>query len=56
MILVSKNNDHVVLSSEEISIGVDDTSFPNTMQIRAESKTKLSDFNWGFAATLGNLH
>ena len=56
MILVSKNNDHVVLSSEEISIGVDDTSFPNTMRIRAESKTKLSDVNWGFAATLGNLH
>ena len=56
MILVSKNNDHVVLSSEEISIGVDDTSFPNTMRIRAENKTKLSDFNWGFAATLGNLH
>ena len=56
MILVSKNNDHVVLSSEEISIGVDDTSFPNTMRIRVESKNKLSDFNWGFAATLGNLH
>lgn len=32
---------HVVLSSDEISLGVDDTSFPNAMRIMAENKTKL---------------
>ena len=33
--LVSKNNDHVVLSSEKISFEVDDTSFQNGMLILA---------------------
>ena len=55
IIFVSKSNEHVVLSSDEISFVVDVTSFPNKMGIMAVNKTELSDFNWGFA-TLGNLH
>ena len=29
ILLVSKNNEHVALSSDKISFGVKDTSFPN---------------------------
>ena len=50
VIVVSKNNEHVVLSSDEISFGVDDNSFPNAMWVMAENKPKLSDFNRGFAS------
>ena len=49
VIVVSKNNAHVVLSSDEISFRVDDNSFPNAMWVMAENKPKLSDFNRGFA-------
>lgn len=45
IILVSKNNEYVVISSEKTSFGVDNTLFPNAMQIMAENKTELSDFN-----------
>lgn len=45
IILVSKNNEYVVLSSEKTSFGLDNTLFPNAMRIMAENKTELSDFN-----------
>ena len=34
-----KNNESVTLSSDEISFGVDDTSFPNAIRITTENKT-----------------
>ena len=34
-----KNNEFVTLSSDEISFGVDDTSFPNAIRITTENKT-----------------
>ena len=43
--LVSKSNEHVALSSDEISFIVDVTSFPNKMGIMAVNKTELADFN-----------
>ena len=36
--LFSKNNEYVALSSDEVSFGVDDTSFQNVMRIMAENK------------------
>lgn len=38
LILVSKNSKHVALSSDKISFGVKDTSFPNVLRIMAEKK------------------
>ena len=49
LILVSKNNKHVALSSDKISFGVKDTSFPNVLRIMAEKK--MSEFNSGFATS-----
>ena len=43
--VISKNNEHVVLSSDEISFGVDETSLSNATRIMAENKVKLSDNN-----------
>lgn len=39
-----ENSKHVVFSSD-ISFRVDDTLFPNAMQMMAEKKTEFSDFN-----------
>ena len=47
--IVSKNNVHLVISSDEISFGADNTALPNVIRIMAEKEGKLSDFNWGFA-------
>ena len=50
-----EKQEHVDISSSEISFRVDDTSFPKAMRIMAENWTKFSDFKSGFA-TLGTLH
>ena len=46
LILVYKNSKHVALSSDKISFGVKDTSFPNVLRIMAEKK--MSEFYLGF--------
>ena len=51
----SHNNEHVALSSDEIRVQVDDTSFPHAMRIMAENKTEFPLLSLGFAA-LGTLH
>ena len=39
--LASHYNEHAALSSDEISVRVDDTSFPHAMRIMAENKTEF---------------
>ena len=36
---------HLVISSDEISFGADNTALPNVIRIMAEKEGKLSDFN-----------
>ena len=39
--LASHYNEHVALSSDEISVRVDNTSFPHAVRIMAENKAEF---------------
>ena len=39
--LESHYNEHVALSGDEISVRVDDNSFPHVMRVMAENKTEF---------------
>ena len=52
--LVSKNNEHVILSSDEVIFELT-IIHSNAMRTMAKNKSKLFDLNCSFA-TSGNLH